>query len=217
MNHRTAHARQQLAAYGDEHMGAEELVALIVGGTSRHPAQTVARALIAHTGGLAQLARASTHELVGVPGVGPAAAARLAAAFCLARRTARATAAAGGIASAADVHARLAPRLAGLAQEVFVALALDVRNAVLAEIEIARGCLTGVEVHPREVFRPLIRIGAAAAVVAHNHPSGDPAPSDADIALTERLRQVGELVGIPLFDHVVIAQHRYVSVADLPH
>jgi DNA repair protein RadC len=116
--------------------------------------------------------------------------------------------------SAVDVFERLHPRIAGLVQEVFVVLALDVRNVVLEEIEVARGCLTGVEVHPREVFRPLIRCAAASAIVAHNHPSGDPRPSPEDVALTARLRNVGELVGIPLLDHVIVTAGGFESMAD---
>jgi len=97
---------------------------------------------------------------------------------------------------------------------VFVVVALDVRNVVLDVIEVARGCLTGVEVHPREVFRPLIRQAAAAAVVAHNHPSGDPTPSDEDLTLTQRLREVGELVGIPLLDHIVVGDRGFRSIRE---
>jgi DNA repair protein RadC len=71
-----------------------------------------------------------------------------------------------------------------------------------------------VEVHPREVFRPLIRMAAAGGLVAHNHPSGDPTPSPEDIALTRRLRDVGGMVGIPIVDHVVLAGGRFCSIAD---
>jgi len=98
------------------------------------------------------------------------------------------------------------------------AMADPVERVVLREvdeIEVARGSLTGVEVHPREVFRSLIRQAAAAAVVAHNHPSGDSQPSPDDIALTRRLRLAGEILGIPILDHVVIGRDDFTSVADL--
>jgi len=97
---------------------------------------------------------------------------------------------------------------------VFLILAIDIRNVVLEEIEVARGSLTAVEVHPREVFRPLIRCGAAGAIAVHNHPSGDPTPSPEDLALTRRLREVGDLVGIPLVDHVVVAERGCRSMAE---
>src|SRR4029450_7894801 len=89
--------------------------------------------------------------------------------------------------------------------EEFWALALDVRHRLQFELCVARGSLTGVEVHPREVFRPLIRSSAAAVIFCHNHPSGDPTPSRQDIELTSRLREVGELCGIAVLDHVVWA------------
>jgi DNA repair protein RadC len=79
---------------------------------------------------------------------------------------------------------------------------------------LARGSLTGVEVHPRDVFCPLIRTSAAAVIFCHNHPSGDPTPSRQDIALTMRLREVGELCGISVLDHVVVGWEGYTSLAD---
>ena len=84
----------------------------------------------------------------------------------------------------------------------------------VAEACIARGSLTGVEVHPREVFRPLIRASAAAALLCHNHPSGDPSPSRQDLELTARLKEVGELCGIAILDHVVVAAEGYTSLAE---
>jgi DNA repair protein RadC len=85
---------------------------------------------------------------------------------------------------------------------------------VQAELCLARGSLTGVEVHPRDVFRPLIRAAAAAVIFCHNHPSGDPTPSRQDVELTTRLREVGELVGISVLDHVVVGFEGYTSLAE---
>jgi DNA repair protein RadC len=98
--------------------------------------------------------------------------------------------------------------------EEFWVLALDVRHRVIAETMSARGTLSGVDIHPRDVFRPLIAAGAAACIFAHNHPSGDPSPSRSDITLTQRLREVGELVGIPVLDHIVIGFDSYASLAE---
>jgi DNA repair protein RadC len=97
---------------------------------------------------------------------------------------------------------------------VFVVIGIDARNVVMVETEVARGHLTGVEVHPREVFRPLVRAGAAAGVCVHNHPSGDPTPSLPDLELTQRLRAAGDLLGIPIVDHVVLADGGAVSIAE---
>jgi DNA repair protein RadC len=202
--------RERLLAAGADRLALEDLLAVVLG--TRTP--DIARALLDHCGTLGDLARASPRELAAVHGVGTARATRLAAAFQLGRRAVEARGFGRALDHAEDVFERLRPRLAGLPQEVFVALALDARNAVIEEIEIARGCLTSVEVHPREVFRPLIRASAAFVVVAHNHPSGDPTPSEQDVELTGRLRQVGELVGIPLLDHVIVGASDFVSFAE---
>jgi len=85
---------------------------------------------------------------------------------------------------------------------------------VRGEVRVSEGSLTAALVHPREVFAPAIREGAAALILVHNHPSGDPTPSAEDAALTERLRQVGDLVGVRILDHVVIGRGHYVSMAE---
>ena len=105
-------------------------------------------------------------------------------------------------------------RLSGSPVEEFWAIALDVRHRVVLDTMIARGSLTGVEVHPRDVFRALIKVGAAAVIFCHNHPSGDPSPSRQDIDLTARLREVGEMCGIAVLDHVVVAASGYVSLSE---
>jgi DNA repair protein RadC len=112
-----------------------------------------------------------------------------------------------------SVAAYMRARLATTPVEEFWAIALNVRNVVMFETCIARGSLTGVDVHPRDVFRPLIRAGVATVPFCHNHPSGDPAPSRQDIELTIRLRDVGDLCGILVVDHVVVASNGYVSMA----
>jgi DNA repair protein RadC len=206
--------RERLWTHGPDRLSDTELVAIVLGtGVRGRPALTVAADVIAAAGGLSGLARAMPAELAAAHGVGEARAARLAAGFALGRRALEAPGRAT-LGGAGDVDRLLRPRVAGLAQEVFIVIGLDVRNRLLADVEVARGLLTGVEVHPREVFRPLIRMAAAGAVVAHNHPSGDPTPSAEDLALTRRLRAVGELVGIPVIDHVVIGRDGYRSIAE---
>jgi DNA repair protein RadC len=174
----------------------------------------LARGLLITHGGLAGLARASLHELRGNPGIGAARASAVQAALELGRRSVGERPAHGRrIASADDIWSHLRARLATLAIEEFWAVALDVRHRVLWESCLARGSLTAVEVHPRDVFRPLIRGGAAAAIFCHNHPSGDPSPSQQDLELTRRLRDVGELCGIQVLDHVVVGSEGFVSLA----
>jgi DNA repair protein RadC len=192
-----------------------ELIAILLGsGVREHPALTVAAELVRTAGGMVAVSRASPRELAQVVGVGAARAARIAAAFELGRRALEAEQRRDVLAHAEDVFRCVGPRLAGLQQEVFLVLGLDIRNGVLDIVEVARGTVHGVEVHPREVFRPLVRMAAAGAVLVHNHPSGDPTPSPEDIALTRRLRAVGEVIGIPVVDHVVVGDRGFRSIAE---
>jgi DNA repair protein RadC len=93
-------------------------------------------------------------------------------------------------------------------------IGVDIRNGLLDVVECARGSVIGVEIHPREVFRPLVRMAAAGAVLVHNHPSGDPTPSAEDVELTRRLREAGALLGIPVIDHVVVGDGSFRSIAE---
>jgi DNA repair protein RadC len=106
------------------------------------------------------------------------------------------------------------PDLPTREQESFFALALDSKHRVKACFEVSRGTLAQVDVHPREVFRPLISAAAAAWFAVHNHPSGDPEPSGDDLALTSRLKECGQLLGILLLDHCIIGGDNYVSLTD---
>jgi DNA repair protein RadC len=195
-------------------MTTAELLALILGtGLPGRNATALAQHIIHDIGGIMPLARAAPRELVGIPGIGLARAARISAAFHLGRRAVEATLAKPeAVQDPVELYERLRVRLSGLSQEVFVVVALGSHGTILEEIEVARGSLTSVEVHPREVFRPLIRLGAAGAVVAHNHPSGDARPSREDIALTYRLREAGEVIGIPILDHLVISATGYTAM-----
>jgi DNA repair protein RadC len=99
-------------------------------------------------------------------------------------------------------------------QETFITLSVDSKHRVKNLFEIARGTLASVDVHPREAFRRLIMDAASACFFVHNHPSGDPEPSFDDLALTARLREVGQLVGIPVLDHIIMGSSSHVSLAD---
>ncbi len=97
---------------------------------------------------------------------------------------------------------------------MFFALLLDSKNRLLRDEVVSIGTLTASLVHPREVFRPAIREAAASIIVAHNHPSGDPSPSAEDMDVTARLRSAGELIGIPVLDHVILGAGTYTSLAE---
>lgn len=210
-----ARPRERLVAHGPRPLSDAELLAIVLGsGVMGMNAVEVAQALLTFSGGLAGLARASIEELRGQPGVGPARAAAVLAALEIGRRSVGERPERGRrIGSASDVWMHLRARLAACAVEEFWALALDVRHRLLWEACLARGSLTGVEVHPRDVFRPLIRGGVAAVIFCHNHPSGDPSPSRQDLELTARLREVGDLCGIAVLDHVVVGADGFTSLA----
>ena len=119
------------------------------------------------------------------------------------------------IGAAQDVYDAFKAHFAPLDREQFVVLALDGKNNILGFNVVSTGSLTSALVHPREVFKPAILENAAAVILVHNHPSGDATPSDEDKAITARLKQAGELLGIKVLDHVVIGDHdHYVSFAD---
>jgi DNA repair protein RadC len=208
--------RERLAARGPEALADGELLAILLG--SGRPGGNVvelANRLLARMGGLGEMAMARGGELCAEPGIGPARAAVITAALELGRRTVGTRPRRGRrLGDATDVWTHYRARLALSPVEEFWVLGLDVRHRLQLELCAARGSLTGVEVHPRDVFRPLIRGAAAAAIFCHNHPSGDPTPSRQDIDLTTRLREVGDLCGIVVLDHVVVAADGYTSLAD---
>jgi len=207
--------RERLWYLGMQSIGDAELLAIVLGsGVRDSPALSVAGELVRNAGGVAALSRASAREVAQVRGVGVARAARVAAAFELGRRAVELVQHRPFVGQAEDVYRCVAPRLAGLAQEVFLAIGIDIRHGLLDIVEVARGSVHEVAVHPREVFRPLVRMAAAGAVLVHNHPSGDPTPSLEDIELTRRLRVVGEVLGIPVLDHVVIGDGSFRSIAE---
>jgi DNA repair protein RadC len=208
--------RERLRAHGPQGLSDTELVAVLLGsGRPGLNAVEMAGSLMASVGGLAALAQATVAELRKQPGVGTTRALVLQAALELGRRVAGSRPERGRrLPSASEVWAHYRARLAFVPAEDFWVIGLDVRHRLLLETCVARGSLTGVEVHPREVFRPLIRASAAAALFCHNHPSGDPTPSRQDLELTHRLKEVGELCGITVLDHVVVAAEGYTSLAE---
>jgi DNA repair protein RadC len=192
-----------------------ELLALILGATGQVGVIETSRELLIRFGGLVGLGRCKPGALMQVPGIGEARACALAAVVELARRLTDASVDRGAMISCStDGYRQVRSSLALLDHERFIVVALDARHRVLALDQVAQGSATSVEVHPREVFALLVRQAATAAIVAHNHPSGDPEPSLEDRRLTERLKEAGEILGIPLLDHLVVGSQGYVSLAD---
>ena len=208
--------RERLDALGPAALSDAELLALLLrtGGPGRS-ALDLASELLGRHDGVAGLARSGPAELRQTAGVGPAKSASLLAALELGRRFATRRLRTGdAIRGPADVHRHFHARLRDAPHERFLVLLLDGRHRVLREVTASQGTLTASLVHPREVFRPALREAAAAVILVHNHPSGDPSPSREDREVTERLVQVGEILGIPVLDHVIVAERGYVSLRE---
>jgi DNA repair protein RadC len=210
--------RERLWRLGPSALTAAELLAILleIGSRGRTALDTAGELLGMGQGSLRQLAARPTAELLRHSGVGPAKAARLAAAFELASRMAReGRPAAPRIREPEDVVRLLVDRLRDLTVEEFHLLALGSQSQVLRDVLVTRGLLDSSLVHPREVFRPAIAEAAAGIIVVHNHPSGDPTPSQEDRAVTRQLVAAGQLLDLPVYDHVIIAGDRFVSFASL--
>jgi DNA repair protein RadC len=205
--------RERLDEVGPAALSDSELVALLLRtGGPRADALSLAEGLLTRLGGLGGLAAARGAELRS-DGIGPAKSASLEAALELARRLATRRLQRGDrVSGPPDVFRHFHARLRDEAHERFMVLLLDGRHRVLREEVISQGTLTASLVHPREVFRPALREAAAALVLVHNHPSGDPSPSREDREVTERLRHAGEVLGIPVLDHVIVADQGFVSL-----
>lgn len=209
---------EKCAVHGPGCLTDVELVALALsGGDSRRSARLDAAAhrLLEQMGGIGPLLEMSAPELRAAGGVRDGEAVVLTAVGELARRIAQPRAEGRlQIRTAQDVfdayHARLSP----LNQEVFMVLLLDTRNRRIDDVTVARGSLTEAVVHPREVFLPAVRASAAGILVLHNHPSGDPEPSMADLELTRRLVGAGKVLGIRVVDHVIVGRGRFVSLGE---
>jgi DNA repair protein RadC len=208
--------RERLEALGSQALSDAELVALVLRtGTRDLDVLLLARRLLSRCGGLRGVARSGGGELRGSPGMGPAKTAGLLAALEIGRRLAIHRLEPGQrVRSAEDVHRHFYPRLRDTLHERFIALLLDGRHRFLGDLVISQGTLTASLVHPREVFRPAIREAAAAMVLVHNHPSGDPSPSREDAQVTRRLAHAGEILGVRVVDHVIVAEAGYYSFAE---
>jgi DNA repair protein RadC len=208
--------RERLWSLGPAALTTAELLAIVLstGGAGQDVLEVAGRLLEMADGSLRRLARRPGAELLRSPGIGPTKAGRLMAAFELGARIAReARPPVQRIREPEDVLRLFGPRLRDLQVEEFHLLALDSQSQVLREVLITRGLLNSSLVHPREVFRAAIVEAAAGIIVVHNHPSGDPTPSAEDRAATKQLASAGQLLDVPLYDHVIIAGDRFVSFA----
>ncbi|MFH1213667.1 MAG: DNA repair protein RadC [Candidatus Neomarinimicrobiota bacterium] len=211
--------REKLMQSGPLKLTETELIAILLrSGSGGNSALDVAREMLSKSGGLNALAQMDYHDILGmkIKGLGPTKAVTIAAALQLARRLQSASVILPDmIIRNSDEIARLyGPRLRDLKKEIFMVVLLASNNKIIRDTIISEGILNASVVTPREVFREAVLGMAAAIILIHNHPSGNPEPSSEDLQLTRQMKEVGRAMNIPLLDHIIIAGERFTSFAD---
>lgn len=208
--------RERLLVHGPGALTTAELVAILLRtGTGGQSAVELARSLLEKAGGLRELDRRAAEELQEAKGLGLAKIAQLKAALELGRRLmAEERKVLAAVTSSKEVYEWLRPQMQGLTKEVFKVLLLNGNNEILESVTASEGSLTESPVYLRDLVNLANRHQAAALVVAHNHPSGNPRPSPTDKTLTEELVFMGRLLKIRVLDHLIIGENRYYSFAD---
>ena len=208
--------RERLANLGPQALSNAELLAILLRvGVSGENSVQVGQRLLQSLGGLAGIHRAGFEEVCNQHGIGPAKAAQIKAAIELGRRLSlESPEERPAIHSPEDAAALVRYEMSALEQEHLRVLLLDVRNRVLGIVEVYHGSLNTSQVRVGELFKAAIRRNAAAIIVVHNHPSGDPTPSPDDIAITRAIVQAGKLLDVDVLDHLVIGGGRYISLKE---
>ncbi len=207
--------RERLLKLGIEALSAQEILALILGrGIKGESVMMTAQNLLSKFGNLENIAAASVIELAEVKGIGPAKAAQIKAAFELSKRLENSfnDRPKERVKSPQDVIKSVRNKLKGKKKEHFLVLSLDTRNHLITTQTVSIGSLDSSIVHPREVFKEAISSSAASVIFIHNHPSGDPTPSEDDIKLTRRLVEAGDLIGIEVLDHIIVCDKDHISM-----
>jgi len=204
--------RERLVKFGEQALSAQELLQLILGrGVAGESVAVTAQKLLAQFGSLQKLAEASIEELSSIRGIGLAKSAQIKAAFEISRRlsTQAPSYKSKELTDPEKVYRLIKSKLKDYHKEHFYIIALNSRNYSIAEVSV--GSLNASIVHPREVFAEAIKNKAASVILAHNHPSGDPEPSEDDLLLTKKLVESGKILGIEVFDHIIVARDSFFS------
>ncbi|MFT4309342.1 MAG: RadC family protein [Candidatus Woesearchaeota archaeon] len=206
--------REKLLREGVMSLSDTELLSIIINnGTRRENAVQIADKLISKYG-LNRLSNLSVKELKDVEGIGSAKACQIIALLEFNKRYAVRKNKSRRISCSRDVYEHCSPRMSEHDKEYFIALLLDTKNKIIREETISIGTLNSSLVHPREVFKNAIKESANSIILVHNHPSGDPEPSEEDIEITRILMRAGELLNIKVLDHVIIGKEGYYSFSD---
>ncbi|HMK52245.1 MAG TPA: DNA repair protein RadC [Thermodesulfobacteriota bacterium] len=208
--------RERLLQHGSQPLTEAELLGILLGkGTRKKTAIDLARELLNQYESLQKLFSRSPSELMKVKGIGSAKAATLSAAFELARRIqSQKSGAKVSFKRSAEVFEHYLPLMRDLRKEVFKVLLLNRANRLIKEVTISEGTLEASIVHPRDVFREALLEPAAGVILIHNHPSGNASPSEEDLRITKQLVEAGRLLGIKVYDHIILAGESYRSLAD---
>jgi len=208
--------RERLLQHGPQHLTEAELLGILLGkGTRKKTAIDLARELLDRYESLQKLFSRSPSELTTIKGIGSAKAAILSAAFELVRRfQSKNISDRASFRRSSDVVDHYLPLMRDLRKEVFKVLLLNRANRLIKEVFISEGTLDASIVHPRDVFKEALLEPAAGIILIHNHPSGNPSPSDEDLRITKQLVDAGRLLGIKVYDHIILAGESYRSLAD---
>ncbi len=214
---RGAVARGAFLRDGGSRLEDEDLLALVLASSAHRTeaAKKLAGRILDQCGGLAGLAKTPLEKLLEIRGVDRARAGRILAALEFSRRAQEVSLEAGqALRHPADAVRTILSRHAQANKEVFGVLMLDVKNRPRGYRIVSVGTLDQSLVHPREVFKEAVASNAAKIVLFHNHPSGDPTPSAEDVDVTKRLASAGHTLGIPVLDHIIVAEGSYVSLKE---
>lgn len=205
--------RERLKRFGPEALSAQELLALIIGrGVSKRSVMTIAQELLVKFGNIKTISEATLEELSQIKGIGFAKAAQLKACFELGKRQDLEPELGDfNIKDPESVVKAIRASIKEKAKEHFKLILLNTRNRIIGISTVSIGTLDSNLVHPREVFKEAIAHSAASVVLAHNHPSGDPEPSEDDLIITKRLKEAGKILGIDVIDHIIISRNSFFS------
>jgi DNA repair protein RadC len=207
---------EKLVHLGPDSLSDTELLAILIRTGHKPTGQNpldIARRIVMHFQGLHALASREIPEIARITGMSQRKAAQVLAAIELGRRVNTPTPDRIAFGSSVDVGRYYVPKLQHRKQEVFKVLLLDARNRLIKEATVSEGSLTASIVHPREVFKPAVIESAASVIVLHNHPSGDPTPSQDDLRITAQLVEAGKILDIRVLDHVIVGHDDFVSMA----